>query len=708
MVRSHVARLALVSLAAISATACGGTATDARAVQVARPVASPRGDAASVAPVDTSQPRDLAVLLRVRNPEDTVDAASALSGTPLSLLLDVAAKTGEAEMLSGVVLAQPIDVAVVVPPGVAMMGEHDEETADGDGPEASPLVAIAFGAVSAARFVEAMPGASVTRPRRDGSIQLATEEAVCAVPGGAGPVRVVCGTSADALRRLGPWMATTLPREPLPAVDAHVTFFAAPAREAIRQIVARELRPGAVEAREELQQLGVTDSELLAVPDVVLDEMEALADDAERLEIALDVDLAARTASARATARFRGSSAWTTRVLADPAARRGPPPAIFWRAPRDADAASWALASSPEHFGPVRRALSKAVSLGMSRAGMTPDETAAVVGAIDGFPSYGGPWASAQGRLPWKMPPQGGATPQNAVADLRDRSRALVGWGVAAVETPAAPWASWVVGVEKAWKKVLSGARRSFAGDDTLADAPDVKVVRAPAGYPRGTVALDVAMKVDSELAWSSSPRLVTGEDGLPPPHPPGPPAKGTMTLRFVVVPDGDRTLLGWSLDDAALRGHVKAMLRDAPASGTIASRPDLKRLERAGTGGGFFSVRPWVDLAVDFAQQEGGTEKERELVTKAVESLPNQGRTPVLTFADGTAGAAPSLQVELLVQEGSIDDLRALGQFAIGQGMQELLNGFGGTGDETLGGPVGIQPPAVSPPPPSPSPRAP
>ena len=251
---------------------------------------------------------------------------------------------------------------------------------------------------------------------------------------------------------------------------------------------------------------------------------------------------------------------------------------------------------------------------------------------------------------------------------------------------------------------MLSGARRSFVGDDGLADA---HVGRGPAGYPRGSVALDVAVKIDSEVAWSSSPRLVDGEDGLPPPHPPGARAKGTMTLRIVVVPDGDRTLIGWSLDDVALRGRVRSMLRDAPATGTIASRPDLKRLERPGTGGGFFSVRPLVDLVVDLAAQEGGTDQELDLVTKAVALMPNQGRTPVLTFADGTAGPAPSLQVELLVQEGSIEDLRALGQFAVGQGMQEVMKNLGGASDEELTGPVGIQPVPVPPPPP-PRPQAP
>lgn len=697
MLAPRAARLALLSLSTITALGCGATATDARAVPVVgRPVARPGADRVALAEVDASRPRDLALLLRIRSAEEAIDAASLATGTPLSLLLEVARNLQEAPVLGAVELADPIDLAVVVPPGLAVAGPDD--------PEAMPLVAAAFSVASRSRLVESFPGAVVTPDRRDGSTRIATDEVVCSVPPGPAKVRAVCGTTDEAVRRLGPWLTATLPGEPLPAEDVHLALFAEPARGAIRQLVATELRSEAADVREELEQLGVSDAELLAIPDVVLDEMEALADDAERLELAFDLDGRSRTATARATARFRGSSAWITRVLADPAARRGPPPAIFWRAPKDADSASWALASSPEHFAPVRRALSKAVSLAMSRAGMTPDETAAVVGAIDGFPSYGGPWASAQGSLPWKAPPKGGVTPQNAVADMRAQARAVLGWGVAIVETPSTPWTSWVGQVETAWKKVIAGARRSFAGDEALAEAPELRVVRAPGGYPRGSVALDVVVRIDSELAWSSSPRLTPDADGLTPPHPPGARARGTMTLRFVVVPDGDRTLLGWSMDDAVLRARVRSMVASAPASGTIASREDLKALARPGTGGGFFSLRPWVDLTLEAAA--GSADEEAvELVREAVERLPNRGATPVLTFSDGTSGPAPSLSVELVVQEGSIEDLRALGQFVVSKGLEGFMSG---AADEVLTGPIRLQPPSSGSAPPSPAPATP
>ncbi len=670
MVRSRKAGVVASALwASVLGGGCGGSAHDPESVpEIARPVAPPRGAVAAEGVGDGTQPRDLALVLRVRDPEDSVDAASFVTGTPLSLLLSLATHAEDLRMVGAIDMRAPLDAAVLLPQGVG--------TSSGDEPGPEPPAAVTFGVGSTERFTSAFPAGAVARPRRDGVMQIAHDGVVCAVPTTRGPARVICGSSSEAIARLQPWMMGTLAREPLPAVDAQLTLLAEPARDAIRQLVARELRDEAASARQELQQIGVADPELLAVPGVLLDEVEALAEDADRLDVALDVDAAKRTATVRATARFRGASAWTTRVLADPAERRGPPPPIYWRLPRDADAASWALSANPRHFAGMRRVLAKAVSLGMSRTGATPDETAALVGVIDGFPSSEGSWASAQGRLAWKAPRRGGVTPQNAVADLKDRMRALLGWGVAVVDAPPAPWVSWASDVESGWKKAIVGLRRA-SPDDPMADAPELRIVRAPVGYPPATVALDAVTRIDSDLAWSLSPRLARGEDGVTPTHPEGPRAKGSVTLRMVVVPDGDRTLLGWSLDDAALRAHVRSALQGAPAAGTLAARPDLKRLERPGTGGGFFTMRTWLDLALDMTSTPDLADgDQRDVLLRAITAMPNQGTTPVLTFADGTAGTAPSLSVELLVQEGTVDDLRALGQHMIGQGIKELTGG--------------------------------
>lgn len=687
------ARLASASALLLASSGCGGARTDGAAVaEVARPVAPPRGDLRVAAPGDSSAPRDLAVVLRLRNPEESVDAASYATGTPLSLALTVVMQIDDMKMLGAVDLVAPVDAAVLLPPPSPDVGTDESAPAPLD----APLAAVTFGVITTERFIAAFPRGAVSRSRRDGTVQIAHQDLTCSVPAARGPARVVCGSSVEALRRLSPWMTETLAREPLPSVDAQITFLAAPARVALRQLVASELREEAASARQELEQIGVADPELLSVPSVLLDEVEALAEDADRLDLALDLDTATRTASARVTARFRGASSWTARVLADPAERRGPPPVTFWRLPRDADAASWALSAHPRHFAGIRRVLAKAVSLGMSRAGATPDETAALVGVIDGFPTSGAAWASAQGRLPWKVPATGGATPQNAIADLKDRSRALLGWGVSIVDAPAAGWGSWLRDVDRAWKKGLAGLRRT-APHDPVDDAPELRVVRAPAGYPAGSAALDVVVKIDSELAWSLSPRLTRGEDGMTPSHPAIAPVRGSITLRVVVVPDGDRTILGWSLDDRALRTHVRAALKDAPASGTLAGRTDLERLDRPGTGGGFFSLRSWLDLGLDLASTpELARDEGVEALKKAVAAMPNGGATPILTFADGTTGTAPTLSVETLVQEGTIEDLRALGQHAIAQGIHGALHGM--KKEETLQGPAGIVAPAPRP----------
>src|SRR5690606_1263529 len=120
---------------------------------------------------------------------------------------------------------------------------------------------------------------------------------------------------------------------------------------------------------------------------------------------------------------------------------------------------------------------------------------------------------------------------------------------------------------------------------------------------------------------------------------------------------------------------------------------------------GGFFTLRPWFDLALGVAAQEASGEAELAVVTGGIAAMPNRGATPILTFADGTTGSTPSLALEVLVQEGTIEDLRAFSQFAMGQGMREAFRGFGAGIEEEateVGGPVGVQPPVVAPPTPA------
>lgn len=656
--------------------------------EVARPVAAASGDGA-VGPVDTSRPKELFLVARFRNPEETLDASSTLSATPLSLALSALALTEEGKGISSLDLRQPVDIAAALPPGAAFAG-----SAEDDHPE--PIVGFTFGIVDVERAMGALPNGWTARPWRSGLRVVGEGGLVCEVPTrGHVAARVFCASSDEASRALGGWMTRTLITEPAPPVDARFTFLAAPIRAQIHALIDSELREELGDSRDALAGVGVTDPELVAVPALLVDELEALAEDSDQLELDVDLDGAGKTATAKTTVRFRSTTGWVARVLSDPAERRGPPPAMFWRAPKDADSASWAMSASPRHFAGIRRVIDKSVRAATSLAQLSPDESNALAGAVSGFPSTSGTWFAAQGSIPWKPPARGNATPQNAIADLKDRARAYVGWGLVGVETPVKPWIEWFSQLEAAWKKGVVIAKREMKGSSDLDEIPDFKIVRNPGGYPAGTVAIDVTGKFDSKLAWEMSPRVVAPVDGVKPEHPAGKPLKGSATLRIVAVPDGPGAIVGWSLDDASLKAHVRAALRDAPASGTIAARTDLERLRRDGTGGGYFSLASWTEMFTQIAADEDPQLAE---VAKIVTQLPNKAATPILTFADGTTGNTPTLVFEAMIQEGTFDDIRELTKISMAKGLGQILGG----GEKSAEPAVVVPAPIVAPPKPS------
>jgi hypothetical protein len=671
------------------ATSCGGASSGPLVTEVARPVAAASGDG-EAGPIDVSRPKDLVLLTRYRNPEETMDAVSTLSGTPLSMALAVLMQTDDGKPLANIDLRVPVDVAGVLPPGAKLAGSSEREVEN-----VEPMVGVTFGVHDVDRAAATLPSGWVARPWRAGLRVLGDGGVVCETDRrGHVPARVFCASSEEGARLLGGWMTRTLVAEPPPPVDVHTRLFAAPVRAAIHAMIDDDLREGIAGSRDVLASIGVTDPDLIAVPGIIVDEIEAFAEDSDQLDLDIDLDPATKTATMKLVARFRSNTAWATRVLADPAERRGPPPAIFWRAPKDADSASWSMSASPRHFAGIRRVVDKAIRAATSQLSLKPDESAALVAAVNGIPDTPGAWFTSQGDIPWKAPPKGNVTPQNAVADFKDRMRSYVGWGVIGVDAPPKPWIDWCVQLDAAWKKGLVAAKRELPDGEALDALPRVKLVRNPGGYPAGSIALDFQWDADSETAWSMSPRLPAPVDGAQPEHPAGKPFKSTMSARFVVVPDGGQTLMGWSLDDAMLRAHIKASLRDAPPSGTIAARTDIARLKREGTDGGYVTLSSWTDMLSQLAIED---DPELAEIAHAFARLPNKAATPILTFADGTTGTTPTITLELLIQEGTIEDVRALTQIAMAKGIDTFIKG--GTAVEAVPAPVvPVPPPAVAP----------
>ncbi len=187
-------------------------------------------------------------------------------------------------------------------------------------------------------------------------------------------------------------------------------------------------------------------------------------------------------------------------------------------------------------------------------------------------------------------------------------------------------------------------------------------------------------MTYDSDLVSALLPSKVAG-DGHDKAKKKTPAVKGSLTLRLAIVPDGDRTWIGFSADPEDLKKRMNAVMPGAPDAGTLAARDGLTGLAHDGqTWGGFFSVGDLLEQAVAAVEKEK-PEHARE-ARAAFEALPNKGRTPVLLIGSGAPGPTPSSSVEVRIQQGSLADLAALATFFVSPQGRELWKKVEGDGD--------------------------
>jgi hypothetical protein len=68
------------------------------------------------------------------------------------------------------------------------------------------------------------------------------------------------------------------------------------------------------------------------------------------------------------------------------------------------------------------------------------------------------------------------------------------------------------------------------------------------------------------------------------------------------------------------------------------------------------------------------GSEVDPAVVQKVLGAMPNGLRTPMLLLHTATAGQAPSNEIELRVQRGTVEDLASLVQFALSREGMKLI----------------------------------
>lgn len=637
-----------------------------------------------------SEPAELIGIAHARNLASTLDAAGRLVQLPISLpslvhqqlaqsgrdLLKLDASFDAAFLLD---TASPIEDPKVLAAFSLPISSIEQTLAQLD-KEGNEFVPIAPGVYRGQLRTQAM-APSRQQPDESDSPPSPLECDVAASVGDA-PARLVCAETTNELDRIRPWLTRGMPLSQYGTSDLHAEVRLAPVQTTYAPVLQSRADLWSQQASQWLEtEASVREPLLLRAPGQALQEAVRFVGDVDQLSFDVSLDPATQQISSTGRMRFRSRTSWLTQVITDTNDLAGPPPPLFWRAPRDSDTVTFARSADPKLYEGIRTVLLTAASTMLPAARVSERSRSATEAVISSFPIHDGPVVSAQGFIPpgVKQSP-GKRTPSDAIADVRDLANQYVGWSLVGVEQPSSSYAAWLRKIGSLCQQLMRDARADKDLGPLLKKEtwiPNIQIVERPAGMPRGTVALDFTFRFDSKLVWDIG-RL--GHDADASPHPAGPAAKGAITFRIAVVPDGaGRTWIASSTDQRALQSHLAAVMSGAPESGTIASLSELSSLrsERI-TSAGFFVYGRVLQKSMTTLRQskdDPGLAAFEHLVA----SLPNRLMTPIVFVGRGSTGPAPVQEVEIRVLRGSLDDLSSLIAFAMTERGRSLLDSLGG-----------------------------
>lgn len=616
-----------------------------------------------------AEPNNLLATVRWRGPVAEIDAMLRLvkTGVTLSDLAKREGKGGELDLLKP---DGTVDVAIAL-----------DSTATIDDPRVMFALSVPLKSLDDALADQKRRGHAVEQVR-PGVFRVDKKDPCDIAVSVDAPARLVCGGNLRALEALRPYLTRTLP-----ATQAEPGLRASVRMKPLRERFVPELRLEAAKLEDELVQKlkreGVSDPELLGALAAVLDDSFKLADDIDRVDVSHVLDEKQRRIVASGSLVFSSSHAWMTQVALSPAKRSGPVPPAFFKLPKDSVTASFAEGPDPEMLVGPTRVLKKIVHEVTTRAKLDKGDADAVTRIVEAWPPSSTVSVVAQG-VPRGKLPKLGPTSRGAEIDRYGKGfiSRIAGWSVVGVDVPVDAYATLFRRLRDGYQRGLTFVRKkatSARERQDLAKAPALRVVDSPAGYPKGSVALDLVVRYPNEFNDELASKMIK-----PPPPPPGtipksPPKRaGTteITARLVATPDGKTTWLGFSLDPADLGRLVSATVKGAPDD-TLQGVKDIEGLRRdALTSGGFvrlpFDVLDEVFEAAE-AQASSGDAKDLAGLRALFSTLPNKGRTPLLFFGTTKATTPPSLSFSLEVQPGSLDDAASVGAYLMGPGRHLL-----------------------------------
>lgn len=591
-----------------------------------------------------------------------------------------------AELASVVALDAPVDAVV---------------TLDAGSRSPKPVFAVAVGLTSldAAKHAAGAKGSLpeiVPGVWRIGDKERRGLSCAIVVSAGATPARLVCAEREKDVTLLAPYLTRTLPTQAPAASDFHLELRVAPIDARFGDQLRQQLRALPILAQTQAT-IGEPDFDnaLMASASALSDELGALVSDLDKLQIDATLDKATCLTSSTAL-QLRGKSSWLVNTMVDRADRSGPPPAIFWRAPRDASSVFYGRGSDPARYTEILRTLRAMLVGSMKKLGVGSDDDRKALADLVALPlSKDTNTVSASGHSAPAAAPaaKGGAKPAPAKAGAPagrpgPSSRfaaglANMGWYVVGFDDGADALAKQLKDLVAVYnRKGLHDPLKKALGEDAIY-LPTIKIVPAPAALGKG--ALDVEVKIDIPDDDAFTDRAAAAMETAKPAKPAKPlklakNAKTTLTFHILLVSEGKAAWVGFGGNRDDVVKHMLMSKTGSPDTETIASRPGLEPLKSGkNMSGGFFTLNTFLKAF------EGGLDSyenkssglgnlaggEAAVIKQVISQIPNKGETPIFLTTTTTGGATPRAEMKVEMTKGSFEDIGSMVNQAMGAFMR-------------------------------------
>jgi hypothetical protein len=657
-------------LLGLGALACGPAAPPASPAPASLPPSSAAavatGPAYDLSPV--AEPAELLALIRWKNPGATISSLVGCAGLPPELAAQgeraIIAKLLR-DALGGQLDAPRLAAAVALDAPMDLVVALDPKAKRG-----LPISALAVGLTS---FEEAKRAAGsnagsleeiVPGMWRVGEKSRRNASCAIAVSTGSTRARLVCSRQKDDVTALAPYLTRTLPTAPPSTAHLHAELRYAP-------IDARygEMLRGYAQGFPVLVQTQVSlgdstfDRALSDATAAIADEATALMKDLDKLTLSVSAEPSA-CLTASAVLKLRDKSSWLAGAMLDRPERAGPPPAIFWRAPKDSASAFFGRSTDPARFSSIIKTLRTLLESGLAKLQIGSANDRKAFADLIAIPlGKDANTVQASGHSDAPPPKAGEKTPaidQQTVRQKVDDFIGSLGWTVIGVDEDSDAIRKWLRDLVEVYgrKGLLDPLRKELGTDARF--LPSMRMVPPPAAL--GKRALDVEIKFDVPPEKPVPLPASAGKKGAPSPAPAATKAERlTFSLHILLMLDGKNTWLAFGANKDELVKHLSMTKSTAPESDSLASRAGLEPLRTSkNMSGGFFMLSAFTK-AVGFGFRGLEAAEDRNQLTSLLRRMPNKGETPIFITTTGSAASPPQGEVTLRVDKGSIEDLGAL-----------------------------------------------